>query len=165
MIWYFYYRGVTPDYEKLNVLIMEISEIKVSYLNSSTSKVKIANSKNVYETVLSCWDLETIEYQEVVKLLLLNRANVVLGINELSKGGTSACMVDIKMVLAIALKCNAHGIILIHNHPSGNLEPSEADKSLTSKIKEACKIVDINMLDHLIISKDGYYSFSDNSTL
>ncbi|KJD33982.1 DNA repair protein [Tamlana nanhaiensis] len=144
---------------------MEISEIKVSYSNSGASKVKITNSKTAYDLVLSHWNLELIEYQEEVKLLLLNRDNTVLGIHKLSKGGTSGCTVDIKMILAIALKCNVHGIILIHNHPSGNLKPSEADKSLTSKIKEACKIVDINMLDHLIISKEGYYSFIDENNL
>lgn len=144
---------------------MEISEIKVSYSNDSANKVKITNSKTAYDLVLSHWSDSTIEYQEEVKLLLLNRANIVLGIHELSKGGTTGCIVDIKMVLAIALKCNAHGIIVIHNHPSGNLKPSEADKSLTSKLKKACEIVDVNMLDHLIISKDEYYSFSDENNL
>ncbi|WP_344788582.1 JAB domain-containing protein [Postechiella marina] len=137
----------------------------MSYSNCGASKVKITNSKTAYDVVLSHWNLELIEYQEEVKLLLLNRANVVLGIHELSKGGTTGCIVDVKMVLAIALKCNAHGIIVIHNHPSGNLKPSEADKSLTSKLKKACRIVDVNMLDHLIISKDGYYSFKDKSNL
>ncbi|SNQ43846.1 JAB domain-containing protein [Cellulophaga lytica] len=144
---------------------MKVSEIQVSYSNSYEKKIKITNSKTTYDVVLSHWSDRTIEYQEEVKLLLLNRANIVLGIHELSKGGTTGCIVDIKMILAIALKCNAYGLILIHNHPSGNLKPSEADKSLTSKLREACEIVDINMLDHLIISKDGYYSFSDESNL
>lgn len=144
---------------------MKVSEISVFYSNSNEGKIKISNSKTAYDLVLSHWSTSTIEYQEEVKLLLLNRANIVLGIHELSKGGTTACVVDIKMVLAIALKCNANSIIVIHNHPSGNLNPSEADKSLTSKIKQACEIVDINLLDHLIISKDGYYSFKDDGTL
>lgn len=144
---------------------MKVSEISVSYSNSNEEKIKITSSKIAYNLALSHWSTSTIEYQEEVKLLLLNRANIVLGIHELSKGGTTACVVDIKMVLAIALKCNANSIIVIHNHPSGNLNPSEADKSLTSKIKQACEIVDINLLDHLIISKDGYYSFKDESNL
>lgn len=144
---------------------MKVSEISVSYSSSNEEKIKISNSKTAYDLVLFHWNTNTIEYQEEVKLLLLNRANIVLGIHELSKGGTTACVVDIKMVLAIALKCNANSIIVIHNHPSGNLNPSEADKSLTSKIKQACEIVDINLLDHLIISKDGYYSFKDDGTL
>lgn len=144
---------------------MKVSEIQVSYSNQNEKKIKITNSKTAYDMVLSYWSDRIIEYQEEVKLLLLNRANIVLGIHELSKGGTTGCIVDIKMVLAIALKCNAHGIILIHNHPSSNLNPSEADKSLTSKIKKACEIVDVNMLDHLIISKDGYYSFKDEGIL
>jgi len=144
---------------------MEISEIKVSYSNSNEKKIKITNSKIVYDAILSHWNLETIEYQEEVKLLLLNRANMVLGIYELSKGGTTGCIVDIKMILATALKCNAQGIIMIHNHPSGNLKPSQADKNLTSKLKKACEIIDISLLDHLIISKDGYYSFVDEDFL
>lgn len=144
---------------------MKVSEISVSYSNSNEVKIKISNSKTAYDLALSHWSTNTIEYQEEVKLLLLNRANMVLGIHELSKGGTTACVVDIKMILAIALKCNANSIIVIHNHPSGNLNPSDADKSLTSKIKQACDIVDINLLDHLIISKDGYYSFKDESNL
>lgn len=144
---------------------MKVSEIQVSYSNLNEEKIKITNSKIAYDLVLSHWSDSVIEYQEEVKLLLLNRANIVLGIHELSKGGTTGCIVDIKMVLSIALKCNAHGIIVIHNHPSGNLKPSEADKSLTSKIKKACDIVDVNLLDHLIISKAGYYSFKDKGVL
>ena len=144
---------------------MKVSEIKVSYSNQNEEKIKITNSKTAYDVVLSHWNKNTMEYQEEVKFLLLNRANMVLGIHKLSKGGTSGCIVDIKMILAIALKCNAHGIILVHNHPSGNLKPSEADKSLTSKIKKACDMVDVNLLDHLIITKDGYYSFKDESNL
>ena len=166
VIWYFYFICVLPDYENIKTnLAMKVSEIKVSYSNSNEKKIKITNSEAAYNVVLSHWNLDTLQYQEEVKLLLLNRANMVLGIYELSKGGTTACIVDIKMVLAIALKCNAQGIVVIHNHPSGNLKPSEADNNLTTRLKQACEIVDINMLDHLIISKDGYYSFKDEGKL
>ncbi len=100
-----------------------------------------------------------------MKLLLLNRGAKVLGKYELSKGGTASAAIDIKLVLSITLKCNASGIILIHNHPSGNLKPSPSDISLTEKLQKACKVIDIKLLDHLIVSQYGYYSFSDENLL
>ncbi|HSD08174.1 JAB domain-containing protein [Flavobacterium sp.] len=144
---------------------MEVAEIKVSYSNTNLERVKITNSQIMYDLILQHWDLGIIEYQEQVKVILLNRANIVLGIYELSKGGVSGTVVDIKIILAIALKCNASSIVIVHNHPSGNLEPSQPDKSITQRLKEASKILDLTLLDHLIITKEGYYSFSDNGIL
>ena len=103
--------------------------------------------------------------QEEMKAILLNRANEVLGIYELSKGGISGTVLDIKLLLSVALKCLASGIALIHNHPSGNLVPSNAGLSITKRIKIACTTVDITLLDHLIISKEDYYSFADNGRI
>lgn len=143
----------------------KISEIKVSYSSSSSDRIILRNSENVWKTALSNWNLDIIEFQEEVKLILLNRANVVLGIYDVSKGGTTSSIIDLKIVLAIALKCNAHGLILLHNHPSGNLKPSIMDKRLTEKLKQACKIVDLTLLDHLIITKESYFSFADNGML
>ena len=111
------------------------------------------------------WSLDIIEYQEEVKVILLNRANVVLGIYELSKGGISGTVVDVRIILGVALKCNASSIVLVHNHPSGNLKPSEPDKDITSKVKEACRILEVPLLDHLIISRYGYFSFADSGIL
>jgi len=70
--------------------------------------------------------------------------------------------VDLRIILVVALKCNASSIVLIHNHPSGNLQPSEQDKAITKKLREASKLLDLLLLDHLIISREGYYSFADN---
>jgi DNA repair protein RadC len=144
---------------------MEVAEIKVSYSNTNLERIKVTNSQILYNLVLKQWDLDLIEFQEEVKIVLLNRANIVLGIYEMSKGGTSGTVVDIKIILGIALKCNASSIVITHNHPSGTLEPSEPDKSITKKLKEACRILDLNLLDHLIITGQGYYSFSDNLIL
>ena len=83
----------------------------------------------------------------------------------MSKGGVSGTFVDAKLVFSVALKCNASSIIIAHNHPSSNLNPSEADKSLTKKLKSAGQFLDITLLDHLIITKDGYYSFSDDGLM
>lgn len=144
---------------------MQLAEIKVSYSSINQERVKVTNSKIVYDLLRNQWNPHTIEYQEELKVVLLNRANVILGVYELSKGGMSGTVVDIKMILAVALKCNASGIILGHNHPSGNLEPSEPDKIITKKLKESCKILELLLLDHIIISRDSYYSFADNGTL
>ncbi len=144
---------------------MNVSEIEISYKSKFQGEIKISQSKNAFDLVLSKWNTEIIEYQEEVKLLLLNRANIALGIVDLAKGGTTGCIVDIKIIVTLALKTNAHGIILIHNHPSGNLTPSLQDKKLTEKLKVACNYLDVNLVDHLIISKEGFYSFSDNNEM
>lgn len=143
----------------------KVSEIQVSYSNQGDKRITVKNSETVFEVALAHWDKNIIEYQEEVKLMLLNRANVILGIYDLSKGGVAGCSVDLKIILSIALKSNSSSIVLLHNHPSGKLEPSESDKLLTKKLKEACEIVDLVLLDHLIITKDSFYSFNDNSIL
>ena len=144
---------------------MKISEISVSYSNSKHKKLKVKNSKDSYGILLDSWDKNIIELQEEFKVLLLNRSNTVLGVYPMSKGGVSGTFVDAKLVFSVALKCNASSIIIAHNHPSSNLNPSEADKSLTKKLKSAGQFLDITLLDHLIITKDGYYSFSDNGLM
>ncbi|MBU2949712.1 JAB domain-containing protein [Tamlana agarivorans] len=138
-----------------------IKEIRVSYSSGNTEKIKIKNSKDSYKLLLSCWSKKIIELQEEFKVLLLNRNHQVLGVYPLSKGGVSGTVVDAKLLFSVALKCNASSIIMAHNHPSGNLKPSEADKRLTSKLKEAGSYLDIVVIDHLIIAKGGYFSFSD----
>ena len=144
---------------------MEVAEIKVSYSNTNPIRVQVTNSQKMFEVIMKHWDLDILEYQEQVKVILLNRANIVLGIYEMSKGGISGTVVDIRIILGVALKCNASAIILVHNHPSGKLVPSEPDKAITKRLKEACNLLEVYLLDHLIISKFGYYSFADEGTL
>lgn len=144
---------------------MEVSEIKVSYTNHNPDRIKVTNSQILFELIIRQWNIGTIELQEEVKIILLNRANIVIGIYELSKGGITGSVVDNRIILAVALKCNATGIVIVHNHPSGNLKPSEQDKNITDKLRKACEILDIVLLDHLIISKSSYYSFSDEGLL
>lgn len=144
---------------------MKVAEINVSYSTNNVDKIKLKNCHEVFNFILSKWNLNVIEFQEESKIILLNRANFVLGVYDLSKGGITGTVVDVRIILSVALKCNATGIILIHNHPSGNLTPSEADMTITRKLKKACELIDQNLLDHLIISKENYYSFSSNGTL
>ena len=112
------------------------------------------------------WGLDSIEHIEEFKLLLMNRSNSVLGIMPVSKGGLSGTVTDVRLIFQGAIKANASGIIVCHNHPSGNLNPSESDTKITNKIKEAGNLMDIQLLDHLILTMDGtYYSFADNGLL
>ncbi|MGB0166792.1 MAG: JAB domain-containing protein, partial [Luteibaculum sp.] len=98
-------------------------------------------------------------------LLLLNRSNRVTEKLRLSVGGVTGTVVDMRLLVKPALLALASGVILAHNHPSGNLRPSEADRRLTQKAKEALKLFDIQLMDHLIITKEGYTSFADEGWL
>lgn len=98
-------------------------------------------------------------------ILFLNRSNKVIDRMKLSQGGISGTVTDVRLVMKKAIEYLASGIIVCHNHPSGNLNPSESDSKITSKIKEAGNLMDIQLLDHLIISDKDYYSFADNGLL
>jgi DNA repair protein RadC len=98
-------------------------------------------------------------------ILFLNRSNKVINRMKLSQGGISGTVTDVRMVMKKAIEYLASGIIVCHNHPSGNLNPSESDSKITAKIKEAGNLMDIQLLDHLIISDKDYYSFADNGLL
>lgn len=140
---------------------MKIEEIQISYLPKPSEQIKLSNSKQVYDFIMHNWNLNTIGYFEEFKIILLNRAHIVLGIYTVSKGGVAGTIVDPKIVFSVALKAAASAIILVHNHPSGNLQPSEADKELTQRLKNAGELIGINVLDHLIINCERYYSFAD----
>jgi DNA repair protein RadC len=145
--------------------INELAEIQVCYSTQNTQKEKINSVQTAYEFLLKSWNLGTLELQEEFKVLLLNRANNALGIYSLSKGGISGTIVDVRLLFAVALKCNASGVIICHNHPSGNTTPSEADITLTKKIKKCSELFDITLIDHLIITKSTFYSFSTEGLL
>ncbi len=143
----------------------QVAELLVSYSSNISSEQKISNSKDSYDIAMNLWNLSTIQIQEEVKVVLLNDALMVLGFYSLSKGGISSSIVDIRLVLSVALKAIATGIILVHNHPTGTLKPSKADLDITKKLKSACDVMGINLLDHLIISKENYFSFADEGLL
>jgi len=102
---------------------------------------------------------------EVFSVLFLNRANKINHFEIVSRGGITGTVVDPRIILKKALEVDAVSLILSHNHPSGNLKPSRADEMLTAKIKEAASHLDIKIIDHIIVSEDGYYSFADNGIM
>jgi DNA repair protein RadC len=146
----------------------KVNEIQISY-KEKTSTLKsptIKNSMDSAELLFENWDKDTIELQESFKVLLLNNSNKVKGIYQLSIGGITGTLVDLRILFAVILKSASTGVILAHNHPSHKLKPSGSDKQLTEKIKKAAKLFDITVLDHLIITPNGeYYSFTDNGDL
>ncbi|MGK4566309.1 JAB domain-containing protein [Flavobacterium sp. 3HN19-14] len=142
-----------------------LAEIEVSYSTNDTVKEKIESGDKAFELLSDFWKAGTLELHEEFKVILLNRANEALGIYCLSKGGITGTVVDVRLLFAVALKCNATGIIISHNHPSGNLKPSTADINLTKKIKQCSEFLDVSLIDHLIITKNGYYSFANEGLI
>jgi len=125
----------------------------------------VKSSKDCYELLKLTWDENKIEFVEQFNVVLLNRAQKVLGIYELSTGGVTGTVTDPKLVFTAALKANACNIILTHNHPSGNFKPSRADEELTKRIATAGLYLDIKVVDHLIVTSEGYYSFADEGLI
>ena len=98
-------------------------------------------------------------------IVLLNQKNKVVSTNLISSGGVSGTVADVRVIMKLAVESLASGLILSHNHPSGSIKPSEADKRLTSKIKQAAEILNVKVLDHIIIGDGEYYSFADDNIL
>ena len=125
----------------------------------------VKSAKESYELLKLTWDENKIEFVEQFKVVLINRAQKVLGIYELSTGVVTGTVADPKLVFTAALKANACNIILSHNHPSGNLKLSRADEELPKKISTAGMYLAIKVIDHIIVTSEGYYSFADEGLL
>ena len=144
-----------------------ISEVRLVYKTKvkASNRPQLKTSRDAFEIFQGSWDQDSVEHIEEFKLMLMNRANKVLGILTVSKGGISGTVTGVRLILQAAIKANASGIIVCHNHPSGNINPSESDNKITQKIKQSGNIMDIQLLDHLIITTDEYYSFADNGLI
>jgi len=145
-----------------------VNEISIKYQGNFKicEAPRISSSMSAMELLFETWNKDHIGLHECFKILLLNNANRVKGIFEVSTGGITGTLVDVRILFAVVLKSLSVNLILAHNHPSGTLKPSEADKRLTEKIKNAAILFDIKVLDHLIITPDGnYYSFADEGIL
>ena len=144
-----------------------VAEITLSYYPDINLKdrEKINCSRDAETLFRENWNDAQIGFIEEFKVMLLNRSNRVLGISSISKGGVTGTVADPKVIFALALKGVASGIIVAHNHPSGNLKPSQADIKLTQKLSDAGRLLDIVLLDHLILTSDSYTSFSDEGLI
>lgn len=140
-------------------------QIKVKVSVTKGDKVTITSPEKMVEVMRSIFNADTIMWTEEVIMVCLNRANDVVGYYRVSSGGFSGTVLDPRVVMTIALNNASSSIILAHNHPSGNLKPSEGDRAVTEKIKNACEFFDMKLLDHLIITDESYFAFSENGLL
>jgi DNA repair protein RadC len=147
--------------------LYKIAEIELVYRTKvkASQRPHITSSREAYQILRQCWDENKIEFVEQFKILLLNRGGKVLGIFEVSSGGVSGTVADPKLIFSAALKANASSLILAHNHPSGNTKPSDADRNLTRKVKEGGKLLEITVLDHIILTTEGYRSLADEGEM
>jgi len=147
--------------------LLNIAEVEVSYTSRYPPEERptIRLSADAFNILKQVWNDKTIEYQEEFWILLLNRSKHVLGAYQLSKGGICGVTVDIRIIFTVALQSSSCCILLAHNHPSGQLNPSQADIELTKRISRAGDILDIKVLDHIILTRDHYYSFTDEGLL
>jgi len=148
-------------------LSFKVAEIEISYRPAFqlAELPEINSSREAYEVLMDRWDDGRLELVEEFKVILLNRRGRVLGVVNISQGGFSGTVADPKVIFAVALKACASAIILAHNHPSGELLPSDADLALTRKLKAGGDILEISVHDHLIVSRYGYYSFVDEGMM
>ena len=148
---------------------LHVAEVFLTYVTKvkPSERPAIKNSHDAHKIFFDSWDTATIEHKETVKMLLLNRANKVLGIITISEGGLSGTLMDVRMIFQYAIKGNACGIIICHNHPSGNSNPSESDQKITQKIKEAGNLLDIQLLDNIILTpeKEIFRSLADEGQI
>jgi DNA repair protein RadC len=146
-----------------------VAEIAIVYNNrqKASERTQINSSQDAHRCILTGFNPDTISLQEEFVAMYLNRANQVLGLYKVGVGGVTGVVCDVRLILGVALKIGAVGLIAAHNHPSGTLRPSRQDEELTTKLKEAARFMDIKLYDHLIVAPDGegYYSFADEGLL
>lgn len=146
---------------------MKVANLKTFSLKKEKTdieNIKIQTSKDAAEYIRNFYH-DDIDIYESCFILLLNRANKTIGYAKISQGGVSGTVVDVKLIAKYAVESLASGVILAHNHPSGNLTPSHQDIALTRKVKEALTLLDSQLLDHVILSADGYKSLADEGLL
>ena len=143
----------------------KVGEVKLSYKPKFKNQQKVTCSEDVYKYMLSTYKKGTICYKEYFKVLFLNQANQILGYTLISEGGITETCADVRLIMQAALLTNSVALILAHNHPSGSMKPSRQDMEITKQVKNAAQLMRITVLDHLILTDAGYYSFSDEGEL
>jgi DNA repair protein RadC len=143
---------------------MKAKKFDLKATDSEFTKVKITTSESAEKFIRQFYG-DDLEIFESFFILLLNRANETIGYAKISQGGIVGTVVDKKILLKYVVESLATGIILAHNHPSGNTNPSQADLNITKDLQQLCNLVDSEVLDHVILTADSFYSFADNGKL
>lgn len=160
--------GLTPTQVKEEIKAYRPPEFTLKLKSKGKPQVErlqVKNSQDLYKLGLAVFDADQIEWVESFIVIGFNRQNKVLGWSKISQGGVAGTVADPKVIFQTLLNWNAASAVIMHNHPSGNTAPSQADINLTKKIKTGAEMLEITLLDHLIITTNGYYSFADNGTL
>ena len=152
--------GVSESDASYVVLAMELGRRRT--YSEAIINVRIKGSQSVANFVIPM--IGDLFYEEFW-VIFLNRANRIISTKKLSMGGMTGTVIDVRLVLKAALEQHATSMIFCHNHPSGNLEPSDADKKITQQLKEAAAVMEIPVVDHLIVTQAGYFSFADEGLL
>ncbi|HYG53140.1 MAG TPA: JAB domain-containing protein [Flavobacteriales bacterium] len=159
----------TPEAENEGEKITEgphIPQMKLSYNRPPlTDMVQIDRSEVAAKYLKALFEPGSIDLQERFIVLFLNRANYVLGYQTLAFGGLTSVVVDVRLILASAIKCLCTSLILCHNHPSGNLKPSTGDRLVTDQLRNAAKYHEISVVDHIILTSEGYFSMADEGII
>jgi len=142
----------------------QIPKIGLKKEFTGLKKAKIQSSADAYDYMKQFYS-DDIEIYESMFLLLLNKANTTIGWVKLSQGGVAGTVIDIKLIAKYAVESLASSVVIAHNHPSGNIQPSNADINITKKVSDALKLFDVTLLDHLIVTIDNYYSMADEGDL
>ena len=148
--------------------VLKVCDVKLTYKTKvkSSERPVIHNSEDIYRLLVDhVYNEGTIQYKEYLKLILLNNSSKVLGVSNISEGGITETSADIRIIMQAAILGNATRIILAHNHPSGSLKPSTVDNLLTQRVKNAAKLFNITLLDHIIVTDSGYYSYLDEGRI
>lgn len=147
--------------------VMQYQEMELRLVREREIEyVKVRSSKDVYKFLMdNVYDWEEMDTYEMFYVVFMNNANDIVGVYKHSQGGMTGTLVDPRLILVTALKMGAVGIILSHNHPSGTLIASQSDKLLTKKMQKAAETIDMKILDHVIVTHKGYFSFADENLL
>ena len=145
----------------------KVAEVELSYKNRVpyNERKKVQSSVDAYNLLVNNHDDDTIDYKETFKVLYLNQASQVVGCFTLSQGGITATCVDVRNVMQGALLTNAVAMILAHNHPSGNTRPSRDDDKITNQLVKAGELLNIRVIDLIIFTREGFYSFNDEGKI
>lgn len=157
----------TTTLKEKNVSWLHLEEVQLSYRNKvpASQRPQVCQPEDALSLFRSIWNTDEIELVESFKMLLLSNGNRALGVYHASQGGSVGTVVDIRMLLTVALRTNACKLLVAHNHPSGNLTPSQADIEMTERLKAGAKLLEITLLDHLILTSENYYSFANDGLL
>ena len=144
-----------------------VPEIRLRTKQGDLLKCQLCSSLDGYKYFRNIFELDQLDVREEFIAVFINRANNTVGYYRVGVGGMTSVVVDIRLLFRAALECGATGMIVAHNHPSGNLKPSREDDKITLKIKEAGTMLDIMLMDHLILTsdKDNYYSYADDGKI